>query len=244
MSLDTALLGYAFTAGALSFFSPCSVGLLPAYIGYFLGADERLPTRASGAAPPASGQASREERLANGVFRGAAFGLMASLGFFLLFLAVGLLVAWIGTRFLGPHLVWVSRVVGVLIVLMGILLLFGRNLTLTPRLTFSPTKSKASLFVFGVAYALVSLGCTLPIFLSVVLGSFAASSALSGLATLVAYATGMGVLMIGVSALLGGSREVAQQFLRRIVPHVKIASALIMILAGGYVLYYYTVVIA
>lgn len=180
--------------------------------------------------------------LAGGVFRGAGFGLVASAGFFLLFLATGLLVALIGTSFLGPYLIWVSRLIGLFIIVMGVLLLAGKSFSLTPRLSVSPTKSMSSIFVFGAAYGLASLGCTLPIFLSVVLGSFVASSPWVGLLTLVAYATGMAILMVVVSALLGASREAAAQFVRRAVPHIKTASALLMIGAGSYVLYYYTVI--
>lgn len=246
MGLDTFLVGFAFAAGAASFFSPCSIGLLPAYIGYFLGAEERKRQPApplvqpSAADPPAD----PPRDLAGGVFRGAGFGLVASAGFFLLFLATGILVALIGTSFLGPYLVWVSRAIGLAIIVMGLLLLAGKSFTLSPRITVSPTKSLSSMFLFGVAYALASLGCTLPIFLSVVLGSFVASSPWVGVLALVAYAAGMAILMVVVSALLGASRETAAQFLRRAVQPIRVGSALLMIGAGSYVLYYYTVVIA
>lgn len=242
-TFDAVLVQLAFAAGALSFFSPCSVGLLPAYIGFFLGAKERDPAGevpASAAAvppPPAS------PSLFRGTLYGAGLGLAASMGFFSLFLGLGAIVYFIGTNFLAPYLVWISRIIGVAIILLGLLVLLRKGIFLTPRLRFTPTKSAWSIFGFGIAYALASLGCSLPIFLYVVLSAFSASSPLYGLLTLIVYALGMATLMVSISALLGASRQVATDFLRRVVPYVKVASGFVMIVAGGYILYYYTVVI-
>lgn len=254
--IDGVLLGFAYGAGAASFFSPCSVGLLPAYIGYYLGTDEEKGHSSRAATTPSDPVEGERElvvheradvetsSVAGGVFHGAGLGLVASLGFFALFLTVGLVVSGLGTAFLAPYMIWISRAVGAAILVLGLFVLSGRTLSISPRVTMKPQKSFASLFTFGVMYGFASLGCTLPIFLSVVLGSFSASSPLVGVSALVAYAAGMATFMVIVSMLLGASRESAKQFLSRVVPHIKVVSGLIMVGAGAYILYYYFQVVA
>ncbi|MGQ0535963.1 MAG: cytochrome c biogenesis CcdA family protein [Methanobacteriota archaeon] len=231
MTLDAVLVGFAYSAGAASFFSPCAVGLLPAYVAYYLGTDRQAP-------------GSARISLASGVLHGAGLGIVSSAGFFALFLAVGLVVSAVGTAILGPYLVWTSRIIGAAIAIVGLALVFGRSFSMAPRLRFTPRKSAGSLFGFGIAYGIASLGCTLPVFLAVVLGSFASGSSTTGLLALVAYAAGMSSFMVTLSILLGASKETAKAFLSRAVPVIERGSALVMVAAGAYILYYYTVVIA
>lgn len=43
MAIDPILLVQAFAAGVISFFAPCTIAMLPAYVGWFLGRDEDPP---------------------------------------------------------------------------------------------------------------------------------------------------------------------------------------------------------
>ncbi|NHW87623.1 cytochrome c biogenesis protein CcdA, partial [Escherichia coli] len=82
-------------------------------------------------------------------------------------------------------------------------LLAGRQLpTFTPKLATGPEVRRrfGSMVLFGAAYAIASLGCTIGPFLAVVVAAFRAGSALSGVALFVAYAFGMG-LAVGAAAL-------------------------------------------
>ena len=38
--MDISLMGFAFTAGLISFFSPCAFPMLPGYISYYFGYNE------------------------------------------------------------------------------------------------------------------------------------------------------------------------------------------------------------
>ncbi len=240
MPIDSWLVGFSFAAGVATFFSPCSVGLFPAYIGFFLGSEE-------GAAGPAKGLLAdggqpTEARILARALRGVLMGLLGSLGFFLLFLGMGVLVSLIGTGLVGPYLRWASLAIGAGIVGLGFVQLAGRALSL-PLIMRAPAKrGPLSIFTFGTLYALASLGCTLPIFLSVLLASLAAGGLAGTLLVLVSYAAGMALVMVVVTTGLAISEEAAMAYVRRIVPHVKRASSALMVVAGVVVIYFYAVV--
>jgi len=39
MALDTVLIGFAFSAGAVAFLNPCGFAMIPTYISYFVESD-------------------------------------------------------------------------------------------------------------------------------------------------------------------------------------------------------------
>jgi cytochrome c-type biogenesis protein len=240
LAVDVFLVAFAFAAGVATFFSPCSVGLFPAYIGYFLGTDDR---RYQGVGQPILGKTpTNTDRVLRRTLRGVQMGLLASVGFFLLFLGMGGLVSLAGTELIGPYLKWISIGIGGTIIALGLLQLAGRNLSV-PFFVAAPTKrGPFSIFAFGTGYALASLGCTLPIFISVLLASLTVAGITGTLLTLGAYAAGMALVMVVVTAALALTEGAAVAYVRRIVPHVKRASSLLMVLAGGIVIYFYGVV--
>lgn len=95
-------------------------------------------------------------------------------------------------------------------------------------------------FLFGVAFGASSLSCTLPIFLMVVGSSVAAGDFSGGLLQFVSYILGMGSVMLlltlGIALVKGG---VVVGTLRRILPYVQKISAILLLLAGGYIVYYW-----
>ncbi|HLF07180.1 MAG TPA: cytochrome c biogenesis protein CcdA, partial [Thermoplasmata archaeon] len=98
------LIGYF--VGILSFFTPCAAGMVPAYLGYFLRAEQD-------ASLPAS------RRILNGV----VFGLMTTAGFVVLFGAAGLALAGLDAgvhQALGESLLWVPVVMGVVLIVFGL----------------------------------------------------------------------------------------------------------------------------
>lgn len=223
MSLEVATLAYAGAVGAASFFSPCSVGLLPGYIGYFLAAKQDPHTH---------------HPLAHSTRQGIQLALAASAGFFALFLALALLIRILPLDALTPALPYVSLAIGAAIILLGAYLLLGGHMGISlPRLPVERTSR--SVFLFGLAYALASLGCTFPLFLSVLLGATATGNALTGGLAVVAYAAGMAVVMVAITTALSISQESTTRFLRRAVPVVQRAAPIVMIIGGAFVLYYW-----
>lgn len=221
--LDGLTLAYAFGAGAASFFSPCSAGLLPAYVGYFL----------------TTGDATEPARPVRRVAKGILLGLGASAGFFALLVATAGIIALIPLRAFVAVLPFVSIFIGALIVALGALYALGRGPTM-PLPKALAARTPRSVFLFGLAYALASLGCTFPIFLSVILAGVSTGSSLTSAISLIVYATGMSLVMIAITLGLVLSEGAARRFLRAAISRVPRVAAVVMIVAGLYVIYYWT----
>jgi cytochrome c-type biogenesis protein len=109
----------------------------------------------------------------------------------------------------------------------------GRRIS-APRLTGSP----ASMVLFGMAYALASVGCAIGPFLAIVVSSLRAGSFGVGLLLFVCYAAGMG-LVIGVTAIaVALVRAGAVAGLRRASRFVPRIGGAVLVAAGAYVAYY------
>lgn len=239
LALDSFLIAFAFSAGAASFFSPCSVGLFPAYVGYYLTSGHRDPSGDSGSA---LSDGPTEEWPKWDLVDSMVLGGFAASGFFILFLGIGFVVSQIGSRFLGPNLRWISIGIGITIVVLGLLMAIGKFPTWHPRLRAPQSRTSASMFLFGIGYGLASLGCTLPVFLSTILASLATGGALGAFFVLVAYAAGMGLVMVTVTVALSISEGTVRAYVRKIVPLIQRGSAGLMAIAGAVVIYFYAVI--
>ncbi|MBY8873817.1 cytochrome c biogenesis CcdA family protein [Micromonospora sp. PLK6-60] len=208
----------ALTAGMLGAVNPCGFAMLPAYLSLLV-------------AGPADGRGAVRRALL------ATAGLTS--GYVLVFGAFGLALAPLA-GWLRPRLPWLTVWLGLLLVALGCWLLAGRRLPgpgaglRAPRLT----RSWASMALFGMAYALASLSCTVGPFLAIVVTSLRAGSTLRGLALFGAYAIGMG-LVVGVAALavalVRGSVLARMRRTGALVPRL---GGLVLLVAGGYVAWY------
>ena len=216
---DLVLLSFAYGAGVISFFSPCAFPMLPAYVSYYLGQDNP------------KGEASLRQ--------GLRFGGMTLLGMLSIFGGLGALLTFIGSQFLGQAIPLFGLVMGVLLLLLGILLLATDRLSFTLPVRAPSFRGPLSFYLFGVAYALVSLGCTFPIFLIVVAGAILSQGFLQGVLVFLAYSVGMGTVMIFISLAVSTSKDYVADGMRRIVPYVKPVSATILLIVGAYMFYFY-----
>ncbi|NES13898.1 MULTISPECIES: cytochrome c biogenesis CcdA family protein [Micromonospora] len=214
----TGALLLALTAGMLGAVNPCGFAMLPAYLSLLV-------------AGPTGGRGAVGRALT------ATAGL--TLGYVVVFGAFGLAVAPVAD-WLRPRLPWSTVVLGGLLAVAGCWLLAGRRLP-TPRpFARAPrlTRSLPSMALFGMAYALTSLSCSIAPFLAIVVTSLRAGSPLRGLALFGAYATGMALVVavaaLGVALLRG--RVVAR--LRGAGAWVPRLSGLVLLVAGGYVAWY------
>jgi cytochrome c biogenesis protein CcdA len=215
----------ALTAGMLGAVNPCGFALLPAYLSVLVAGDQPHPDgpRATVAAV------------------GRALRCTAALtaGYVAVFGAFGLLLAPL-TGWLQPRLPWLTVVFGLGLLALGGWLLAGRSLPAPGKGMRAPrlTGTAASMVLFGMAYAVASLGCAIGPFLAIVVSSLRAGSIGEGVALFVSYAAGMG-LVIGVTALgvaLVRASVVAR--LRRVAAYVPRIGGAVLIVAGGYVAYY------
>ena len=213
---------YAFTAGMVATVNPCGFAMLPAYLGYFLGIQGEDATE-----PTA------------GLLRALVVGAVVSGGFLAIFAGAGALVSW-GSVSVGTWSPWLTVVIGVGLVGVGLGLAFGwEPKVLLPRLDKGGRdRGLWSMFLFGVSYAIASLSCTLPVFSSVVASTFSRDSFVSGVATFVAYAAGMALLLMVLTVTLALARRGLVTGLRRALPYVQRVSGAIMALMGAYLTWY------
>jgi cytochrome c-type biogenesis protein len=220
-------LGYAFAAGMVSAVNPCGFALLPAYLGLYLGS-ERSP-----------------RDLSRRLVRALGIGLMVSASFVLLFGVAGLLVSASASRLAG-FFPLIGLAVGLLLVATGAALLGGAhlNVTLIDRLgeragRRAQRRGLAGYAAYGVAYAAGSLGCTLPIFLTVVAAGFTAGGPVQALLQFVLYGLGMGAVLTVLTLVTAVLEHTAFRSIRRIGAYLQPVGAVVLLLAGGYVVYYW-----
>ena len=175
-------LGYAFAAGMVATVNPCGVLLLPTLVAYYLGRGE-------------AAELSGRQRAAKALL----LGLMATLGFVTLFGVVGLAIGTGGRALAGAFPI-AGLLVGVALAVVGAwLALSGRELgILAASRAMGHVELRddvRSLFLFGVAYAVSSLACTLPIFLVVAGSALAAGGVVAAAGQFVSYALGMGTVL-------------------------------------------------
>lgn len=216
-------LALAFTAGLVATINPCGFAMLPAYLSYFLGLDD-------------DGDQSGRATMA----RALTVGGVVTLGFLVVFGTAGLALTF-GLRAIIDVLPWAAIVVGVLIGLLGVAMLFGyRPSTQLPSITRGKQRGGYSgVFVFGVSYAIASLSCTLPVFLTVVAGGITGTDPLSAVVTVLVYGAGMAVVLLAVTVLVALGRQTVVRWLAKASRHVERVAGAILLLAGGYIVFFW-----
>jgi thiol:disulfide interchange protein len=92
---------------------------------------------------------------------------------------------------------------------------------------------------FGIAYAIGSLTCALPLFLAGVASSFTRSGFTTGLLTFLAYALGMGIFCTAVSLLTVHASAGATRHLRRASRWVPFLANALEVVVGCYLIFYW-----
>ncbi len=214
-------LALALSAGMLAAVNPCGFALLPVYLSLLVVGDD-APGRAVA------------------VRRAVTATAAMTVGFAGVFAAFGLLIAPVAGT-LQEHLPWFTLVLGLTLAAVGGWLAAGRQLPvlrLPGGRRAAVSRSGRSMVLFGAAYALASLGCTIGPFLAIVVSSFRAGSVGAGVALFLAYALGMG-LLVGVAALaVALARTSVITRLRRAGPALTRAGGVVLLVAGAYVAYY------
>lgn len=215
--------GYAFAAGMVASVNPCGIMMLSSYAFYQVRSEG--PTASTG--------------------RRAVWGLLiavvVTLGFVVIFAAVGAIIA-AGGQWLVRAFPYAGLVLGAAMIGVGVwLLVTHRTLGFVAgrQVSVDPQRSLGNAFVFGVVYAVASLSCTLPIFLAVVGGSLVSGNPVSSLGQFIGYALGMGTVIFIVTIGAAVARRAVARWLRALTPYVHRLSAMFLIGAGVYLIYYW-----
>ena len=221
--------GYAFGAGMATAVSPCGIAMLPAYVSLYLGVEKRGLLTSS---------------LLRRISRALIMSGAVTLSFVVFFGAMGALIS-AGGQFLLAFIPWITVFIGVALILLGILLVAGVHIytslpaCLAARLGNLGGSGLKGFIIFGIAYAIAALSCTLPVFLAVVSGALTVGGFTSGLFQFVSFALGMGfiITLVAISSVI--FKETVNRWLRRLVPFIAKISGILLIFAGGYILYFW-----
>jgi cytochrome c biogenesis protein CcdA len=214
----------AFSAGLIATVNPCGFAMLPAYLSFFVGLGDEAP-------------ATRGVALAQAL----RVGTTVALGFLVVFGAAWLALA-LGTRAVIDVVPWAALVVGVAVAALGGWLLAGRQLPVhlpTPGRA-AEGRSTGAVLTFGVGYAVASLSCTLPVFLTLVLGTATQQSVGSALTLFGVYAVGMALPLLAVTVGLAVGRHSLVRNVRRLLPYVNRVAGGLLLAAGVYIAAFWT----
>lgn len=226
--VNYALASLAFSAGLVSFVNPCGFALLPVYITYYFKNEEL-----------------EKSTLWKRLFIGLIFGLMVSFGFVAIFSLIGFIVSYIG-RGLLKYVGWFDLFIGVLLVIIGFIFLFNLNAKINlskitnfgEKLKSNKLKNKyLQFFFYGMGFAIASLGCTLPIFLLVVTTAIQQTGIANGIIIFLIYAAGMSFFMILFSLGVAFSKTIIEKTLKKWMPYIYKLGAVIVVIAGLYLIY-------
>lgn len=211
----------AFGLGMIALINPCGFALLPAYLGFFLGLDD---------------DDASESRIV-ALNRAQIVGLSMSLGFLAVFGILGLAFAGALTA-ITPVLRYVTLVMGVLLVILGIAMLRGfQPMVKLPKLEKGTgSNSTASMFIFGVSYAIASLSCTIGLFISAVPTD--GTSFAERLGAFLSYGLGMGLLATVLTLAVAFGKKGIVGKMRTVLPKINLISAVILVVVGAYVALY------
>ncbi len=221
------LAGLAFAAGLVAALNPCGFAMLPAYLALVVRGSDGVS----------------EAGAATAVGRALAATAAMTLGFLAVFGAFGVLTVSLAST-VQRYMPYVTVVIGIALVALGIWLLTGRELTvllpnrLARSASWAPTGRLGSMFGYGVGYAIASLSCTVGPFLAVTGAGVGGTSVAARVWIYVAYAAGFALVVgaLAVAVALAGSALVDR--MRRILPYVNRIGGAVLILVGLYVGYY------
>ncbi len=223
VSLAT-LAGLALSAGFISAFNPCGFAMMPAYLSYFLGieGDKRLNP-------------------AQSVFRGLGVGLTLCAGFMTVFAAIGALASTVLSRgVIESRVAWVTFVLGIVMGVLGVAMLWGFEPKFRlPRLQRGgESRRLTSIFLFGMSYAVVSLGCTMPVFFGTVVSAFSSRDFFDGLLVFIAYGGGLCAVIMVLTLAMAVARTEVIAAMRRILPHINRISGGFLVVVGAFLALY------
>ena len=210
----------AFSAGLLSFVSPCVLPLIPSYLTYITGASFKELTDAE----------------TRGKLRWATtfHSLLFIMGFSTIFILMGASASYLG-QLLTRYQYWIMKGGGVLIIILGIHFTGMINLPFLQMERRFEFKKKplgyVSSFLVGIVFAAGWTPCVGPILSTILLFASTSKSFTTGVALLTFYSMGLGVPFF-LSALAFNSFLSAFERIKRYMRVVTIVSGFFLIGIG------------
>ena len=214
---------YSFILGVMAAVNPCGFVLLPTYLLYYLGTELNR------------GDESRSTTLR----RGLSVGTAVSSGFVGLFIVVGV-ISRVFTTVIRDNAKYAALVIGIALVVMGIAMLRGWKPPIAqPDVSIQRKRTFWNMFLFGIVYAVASIGCTIGLLTSVILGSIGRDGFVAGVISIALYGLGMGLLVVSLTVALAFARVGLVSTVKKGFRWFDKITAVFVILTGAYLSWYW-----
>lgn len=213
----------SFIRGLVAAVNPCGFILLPTYLMYFLGV--------SGGAPGTQKASLR---------RALKVSAAVSTGFLAVFLVIGFLSVPLRST-ISSNSKYFTGFISVTLIVLGVAMLFGyKPPFMTPQIgTGKKDQTVKSMFIYGVAYAIASIGCTIGLFLATVFSARPDETFIDSVANMVAYGAGMALLVSALTVGFAFANTTLLKFLRNSMQYIDRVAAAFVVLSGLYLAWYF-----
>lgn len=209
----------SFSAGLLSFLSPCVLPLIPLYLSHLVGTS--------------LSEVNSRQAKAHLLLRAAFFAV----GFSLIFILLGLSVSAVSKLF-SNHMDLIRQCGGVLIIIFGLhmagvfkLGFLNKEKRLITKQSRPARPGQSSSFLLGVAFAVGWTPCIGPILSSILIYAGSNETVGKGAAMLVMYSLGFSLPILLAAVLVGNLTPILQKT-KKYMPVVSVVSGIVMIVIG------------
>lgn len=209
--MDFSLIIPAFIAGILTFFAPCTLPLVPGYLGFISGvstSDLQDPTKA---------KIAKRKIFLNGV--------LYVIGFSLVFIVLGSLFGLAGSA-LAQYRIWLSRIGGIFVIFFGLFMIGVFKLPFlnverhVGNIKALKPGTPVSSLIFGATFALGWTPCVGPILGSILILVASSATIGQGAFLLAVFSLGLAVPFLIIAASIG----LASAYLAKVSRHLNAIS--------------------
>ena len=221
--------GFVFVLGMASAVNPCGFAMLPAYLGLYLGTNDKE---------------AETTHLGRTLVKAIIVGTAVSAGIVFLFGLLGTAIG-LGASFVGNLIPWLGLTIGIILTLFASWTMAGAKLysslgaRAASRMGNPNELSPKGYFIFGVSYGTASLSCTLPLFLSVVGFTVTGVSTALVVGNFFLFAFGMASFIFAFTLTMALFKGTMVGIVRKALPYIQPVGTTVMLLAGMYIVYYW-----
>jgi len=209
--MEFSLIIPAFIAGILTFLAPCTLPLVPGYLGFISGVSIQ------DLQDPLKSKSARRKIFLN--------GLLFVIGFSLIFILLGSLFGLGGSAF-AQYRVWLSRIGGIFVILFGLFMIGALRLPFLNveknigRIKALKPGNPASSLIFGATFAFGWTPCVGPILGSILTLAAASTTVGQGAFLLLVFSLGLAIPFLVIALSIGS----ASAYLSKISKYLNIIS--------------------
>jgi len=206
----------SFTAGVLTFFSPCVLPLIPAFISYIAGVSIENLREA-------------KQPLAQAIKKTLVF----TAGFSAVFITLGMSASALGA-FAGKNITYFRYAGGIVVIILGLHIAGTFKIGFLNRQFSLKLKNRSGYigaFLTGFAFAFAWTPCVGAVLASVLMLASSEADAAKGFWLLSAYCTGMGILFVLTAAFINKFLSFFS-FVKKYYKQIEIISGILLIFIG------------